>query len=101
VPIYEYQCDTCGLRFERRQHMNDEPLKDCPECEGHVHRVIQPVGVIFKGSGFYITDSRHKSTLPSSKGAKGHKGEKTEGEKSITKDEGKDPAEGKTLSSAD
>jgi putative FmdB family regulatory protein len=72
VPVYEYQCDTCGLRFERRQHMSDEPLKDCPECDGHVHRVIQPVGVIFKGSGFYITDNRHQSTLPSPKGAKDH-----------------------------
>ena len=78
VPIYEYQCDTCGLRFERRQRMSDEPLKDCPECDGHVHRVIQPVGVIFKGSGFYITDSRHKSTLPPPKGEKGPESEKAD-----------------------
>ena len=101
MPIYEYQCDTCGIRFERRQHMSDEPLKDCPECDGHVHRVIQPVGVIFKGSGFYITDSRHKSTLPSPQGAKGHESEKTEEEKSITKAKNETSAEGTASSSAD
>jgi putative FmdB family regulatory protein len=96
VPIYEYQCDTCGLRFERRQHMSDEPLKDCPECDGHVHRVIQPVGVIFKGSGFYITDNRHQSTLPSSKGAQeGHESDKAD------KAKGKASAEGTASSSAD
>jgi putative FmdB family regulatory protein len=88
VPIYEYQCDTCGLRFERRQHMSDEPLKDCPECDGHVHRVIQPVGVIFKGSGFYITDNRHQSTLPSPKEAKGHESEKADKAKGDTLAEG-------------
>jgi putative FmdB family regulatory protein len=101
VPIYEYQCDTCGLRFERRQRMSDEPLKDCPECDGHVHRVIQPVGVIFKGSGFYITDSRHKSTLPSPKGAKEHESDKVEEEKSPTKAKGKASAEGTASSSTD
>jgi hypothetical protein len=42
--------------------MSDEPLTGCPECEGHVHRVIQPVGIIFKGSGFYITDNRQVSS---------------------------------------
>jgi hypothetical protein len=42
--------------------MSDEPLTDCPECDGQVHRVIQPVGVIFKGSGFYITDNRQVSS---------------------------------------
>jgi putative FmdB family regulatory protein len=101
VPVYEYQCDTCGLRFERHQHMSDEPLKDCPECDGHVHRVIQPVGVIFKGSGFYITDNRHQSTLPAPKGAKGHESKKAEEEKSTTKAKGKVSAEETASSSAD
>ena len=88
MPVYEYQCDTCGLRFERRQHMSDEPLQDCPECDGYVHRVIQPVGVIFKGSGFYITDNRHQSTLPSPKKAKGHESEKADKAKGDTSAEG-------------
>jgi len=62
MPLYEYQCEDCGVRFERRQHMNDEPVTVCPECGGMVHRLIQPVGVIFKGSGFYVTDNRAKSS---------------------------------------
>jgi predicted nucleic acid-binding Zn ribbon protein len=41
--------------------MEDEPVKECPECGGRVHRLIQPVGIIFKGSGFYVTDNRSKS----------------------------------------
>jgi predicted nucleic acid-binding Zn ribbon protein len=49
--------------------MTEPSLKDCPECEGHVHRVIQPVGIVFKGSGFYVTDNRSKSStaLPGKK----------------------------------
>ena len=62
MPIYLYQCDSCGLRFERLQRMSDEPLTDCPECDGHCHRVVQPVGIIFKGSGFYVTDNRKSSS---------------------------------------
>ena len=62
MPIYQYECDTCGVRFERMQRMSEEPLNECPECEGKVHRVIQPVGIIFKGSGFYITDNRQVSS---------------------------------------
>lgn len=67
MPIYEYECDTCGVRFERIQRFSDNPLTGCPECEGHVHRVIQPVGVIFRGSGFYVTDNRQSSNGSSSK----------------------------------
>jgi len=62
MPLYEYECESCGVRFERRQHMEDEPIEVCPECGGHVHRLIQPVGIIFKGSGFYVTDNRAKSS---------------------------------------
>ena len=62
MPLYEYQCRDCGVRFERRQHINDEAMKACPECGGEVHRLIQPVGIIFKGSGFYVTDNRAKSS---------------------------------------
>jgi putative FmdB family regulatory protein len=62
MPIYLYECDSCGIRFERLQRFSEEPLTECPECDGRVHRVIQPVGVIFKGSGFYITDNRQVSS---------------------------------------
>jgi putative FmdB family regulatory protein len=64
MPIYAYECKECGVRFERRQSFSDEPIKVCPECEGEVHRLIQPAGIIFKGSGFYVTDNRgSKSSL--------------------------------------
>jgi putative FmdB family regulatory protein len=62
MPIYEYECEQCGVRFERLQRMADAVLTDCPECSGHIHRVMQPVGIIFKGSGFYVTDNKSKSS---------------------------------------
>ncbi len=61
MPLYEYECKDCGVRFERVQSFRDAALTDCPECEGRVHRVIGPTGVIFKGSGFYVNDSRKSS----------------------------------------
>jgi len=63
MPIYEYACDSCGVRFERIQRMDEPALTKCPECGGHLHRVFQPVGIIFKGSGFYVTDNRAKSSI--------------------------------------
>lgn len=62
MPIYEYECEQCGVRFEKMQRMSDAVLTHCPECNGHVHRVMQPVGIIFKGSGFYVTDNKGKSS---------------------------------------
>src|SRR5512136_878337 len=62
MPVYEYECEQCGVRFERLQRMSEAALTDCPECGGHIHRVMQPVGVIFKGSGFYVTDNRGRSS---------------------------------------
>lgn len=73
MPTYVYECEDCGVRFERLQSYSDAPLRDCPECNGHVHRVIQPVGVIFKGSGFYVTDNKGKSStgIPAGKKEEG------------------------------
>jgi len=64
MPTYVYACDSCGKQFEQFQSFKDEPLKVCPACqtEGKVRRVIQPAGVVFKGSGWYITDSRGGSS---------------------------------------
>ena len=62
MPLYEYRCEDCGVRFERRQHINDDPVEVCSECGGRVHRLIHPVGIIFKGSGFYVTDNRSRSS---------------------------------------
>jgi putative FmdB family regulatory protein len=62
VPLYEYQCLPHGHRFEVRQGINDAPVKTCTVCGGEVRRVIHPVGIVFKGSGFYVTDSRSSSS---------------------------------------
>lgn len=73
MPIYHYRCDACGHEFQHKQRMSDEPLRVCPQCEGAVRRIIQPVGVIFRGSGFYITDNRQVSSptlTPPKEGAK-------------------------------
>jgi putative FmdB family regulatory protein len=62
MPLFEYQCEACGVRFERLQRKRDAILKECPECGGPVRRLIQPPRIIFKGSGFYVTDNRRSST---------------------------------------
>lgn len=60
MPIYIYRCESCGVQFERQQSFNDEPLTRCPECNRKsLRKVYAPVGVVFKGSGWYATD--HKS----------------------------------------
>jgi putative FmdB family regulatory protein len=58
MPTYGYHCGRCGHEFEVRQSMSDAPLKDCPECGGELRKLLYPVGVQFKGSGFYTTDYR-------------------------------------------
>lgn len=62
MPTYVYACDSCGAQFEQFQSFKDEPLRTCPSCAGAVRRVFQPVGIVFKGSGWYITDSRKSSS---------------------------------------
>jgi len=66
MPVYAYECSSCGVYFERRQGFDDKPIKVCPECEGSVRRLIQLSGVIFKGSGFYSTDHKSSSHARSS-----------------------------------
>ncbi len=61
VPLYEYKCAVCGHRFEIRQGIREAALTECPECTGAIRRVVHPVGIVFKGSGFYKTDSRTTS----------------------------------------
>jgi putative FmdB family regulatory protein len=56
VPIYEYQCDECGAIIEVLQKMSDDPLETCEECGGSLRKILHPVAIHFKGSGFYTTD---------------------------------------------
>ena len=78
MPTYEYECGDCHCLFERKQRFDEEPVAMCPKCEGKAHRVINSVPIIFKGSGFYVTDSRKGSAPAATKGVsgKGKKGRK-------------------------
>lgn len=58
MPTYQYSCNDCGHFFEAVQSFSDDSLTVCPECEGKLRKVYNAVGVVFKGSGFYRTDSR-------------------------------------------
>ena len=58
VPTYQYACTACGHQLEAVQSFSDEPLTECPACEGRLRKLFNSVGIVFKGSGFYRTDSR-------------------------------------------
>ena len=78
MPIYEYECQACRHRFERRQSFRDDPIKVCPECGGATRRLLQAPPIIFKGSGWYATDyaspERKKAIEGEKKGADGSPG---------------------------
>ena len=61
MPTYEYECGHCNYHFDLRQGFDDEPQAMCPQCQGKARRVFHPAPIIYKGSGFYITDSRKNS----------------------------------------
>ena len=58
MPIYEYECLTCGTTFEKRQSFSEPPEADCPEGHGETRRLLSAPAIVFKGSGFYINDSK-------------------------------------------
>lgn len=100
MPIYEYECEN-KHRFEKWQSMKDDPIKECPECGTSVRKILHPAGIIFKGSGWYITDSR-KSDSSSAGDGKSDKGEaksESKGEGTESKSEAK--SEEKTQSSSE
>ena len=68
MPTYEYECTACGQHIEVFQRFSEDPLTTCGNCEGVLRKVFHPAGIVFKGSGFYATDSRSKK--PSSSGTK-------------------------------
>jgi len=84
MPIYTYRCSNCGVQFDQRQKFSDAPLTRCPECSKKtLHKVYQPVGIVFKGSGFYATDNRSPS------GASRHSKDKEEKSESKSSSETK------------
>lgn len=65
MPIYEYQCDNCGYQFEAKQSIKDDPITTCERCGKSVRRLISSPGIMFKGSGWYVTDYSNKLKPPS------------------------------------
>lgn len=82
MPTYEYRCKACGHTFDAYQAFTDDPLTECPECGGLVKKVFGNVGISFKGSGFYKTDSRTSGAAASS--SSGNGGSSTSSESSST-----------------
>jgi putative FmdB family regulatory protein len=92
MPLYEYQCDACGHRFEKIQKFSD-PLEDtCPKCGGPVHKLMSSPAIQFKGSGFYITDypKGEKGSAPKSDGGKKAAAEKADASPKAEKSEKSD-----------
>ena len=100
MPTYQYACKECGHAFDQVQSFSDDTLTVCPECEGRLRKVFNAVGVVFKGSGFYRTDSRGKSSSSEAATSSGEsKGESSSGEsKSDSKKESKSGSNGDSSS---
>lgn len=88
MPLYEYQCDACGRRFEKIQRFSDPPLDQCKLCgKGPVHKLLSSPAIQFKGSGWYITDYAKKGSDKAAEGSASTSGEK--GDKPADKAPGK------------
>jgi putative FmdB family regulatory protein len=81
MPIYEYECQTCGIHFEKRQSFNDEPHADCPNGHAETRRLLAAPLIVFKGSGFYVNDSRSKNGVNRSSDKKSEKSSSTKSDK--------------------
>ena len=98
MPTYQYACTVCGHQLEAVQSFTDEALTECPECAGRLRKQFSAVGVVFKGSGFYRTDSRAASSAgDTAKSGNGHNGSKPDTAKS---ESGKSESSTKTETSS-
>jgi putative FmdB family regulatory protein len=98
VPTYQYQCTECGEALEAVQKFSDDALTECPNCAGRLRKVFSAVGVVFKGSGFYRTDSRGSSSSGAPAAAPAAKA--SSGTESKSSDGGSKPSTGSTGSSS-
>ena len=101
MPVYEYHCTSCGADLEIFQRMSDPALTECPQCRGKLRKVFSPVGIVFKGSGFYATDSKKgtsAATVPG-KSSSSASGDGTGGAKAEGTSGGANPDSGSTTPS--
>ena len=95
MPTYVYGCDACGHQFEQFQKFSDEPIRICPRCAKNVRRIFQPAGIVFKGSGWHITDYKRSGSSNGNSAASGEAktnasdGSKANGNGESTKTESK------------
>ena len=100
MPTYEYACAECGERLEAVQKFSDDPLTECPACRGRLRKVFSPVGIVFKGSGFYRNDSRSSAVNGSKVNGSSSSDSSAAGEKSSGADS-KSPGSDSGSSAAD
>ena len=99
MPTYEYACKSCGEHLEVVQSFKDEPLTECPSCGGDLRKVFAPIGIAFKGSGFYKTDSRPAPKEKSSSSSSDSKSSESKSEKPAEKKSETKSSEAKTAAS--
>ena len=103
MPIYGYRCRSCGNELEVLQKMSDPPLKTCPKCSGELTKILYPVGVIYKGSGYYSTDYKSGKASSSSAAGNGAKSDSSDGSgdsKPATESKSESKAESKASDSS-
>ena len=98
MPIYEYECLTCGVIFEKRQSFNDEPKANCPNGHAETRRLLAAPAIVFKGSGIYINDSKSNSKSKANGSSKSEKSESSSESKSDSKSESKSDSKAETKS---
>ena len=81
MPTYAYACTACGERTEKKQSFDDPPLEECPHCGGRLRKLYSPVGIVFKGSGFYSTDTKSAASKKSSESDKSSSSTSTDSSK--------------------
>jgi putative FmdB family regulatory protein len=103
MPTYEYACKDCGSHLEVVQSFSDDPLTECPHCSGPLRKVFGSIGITFKGSGFYKTDSRSGASAkrPSGDGAKESTGDGAAKEAKDTKETKAEPAKAASSSGSE
>jgi putative FmdB family regulatory protein len=86
MPIYEYECEKCLIRFEEKRHFGEDGGASCPECQSEARRIFSPVPIIFKGPGFYVTDNATQRWKQSSKQRDKEQPAETEKSTPVTKE---------------
>lgn len=101
MPTYQYRCTECGHDLEAVQKFSDAALTECPNCHGQLRKIYNAVGVVFKGSGFYRTDSRPKEGSSSGSGSSGSSGSDTKSSGSGSSEKSGDSGSGSSGTKTD